>query len=358
MIECPDVSLARYLPESFPVAEVAATIATTGTTLADFSRFSPNTLTIQNIAFAPNTDVELRVAVDRRGDSVKLYGPATKSYLNGHESVMVTAMNSLRVQAQAMGVANRSNEAVRFNVTVRPRTMIDLYRMGGESAVNAWLGALEVSEEVRQSLTASLTDLIDQDLAGGMLPVKADLLGDDILNAFRDDSRYSGVYVASRVLPAIAAGATTPICDPITVPEGHIAVLLGIAADGKSIRDLGLYRDTFIYVDRYDGNQPELCRMDMAAMPGETAGVCGEYMRMFVPTMENRMDLRMYSTTGVAAGQLVKVMYGVKKVSATNRIAWGAYGKSNIPQVNERVAAADTKYGLTAKILFGNQSGW
>jgi hypothetical protein len=353
MIQAPDVSLARYLPECYPVAEVLDSVPVDGNKVVSFSRFAPNLLTLQNIAFAANTDVEIRVAIDRRGDQIKLYGPGTKDYKTGHESMMLTAKDSISMTAQSVG-GTRTNESIRFNVNVRPRTLIDVYRLEGQAKAESWIKSLTIVDELKQALTTNLAEIIDQEAAGGMLPVRMDLLNDDIFNTFRDESILSGIFTTgNRPLPAVAARSSVPVCDPITAPEGHVAVVLGVAVDGQSVRDLSLYRDTFIYLDRYDGNQPELCRMDMAAMPGATAGVCGDYMRMFIPTLEQRIDVRLYSTTGIAAGQLVKVIYGIKKASSVNRLAWGSAGNSNLPSVNERTKVMDTKYSLTLKNLIG-----
>ncbi len=352
MIHVPDVNLVRYLPESLPVAEVEASIPTAGVRCAEFSRFSPNVMTIQNVAMDGCTDVTLRILVDNRGEVIKMYGPACVNYKVNHVPLAVSAMQSAAVYAQA-GAAARSNMALRFNVTMRQRTLLDVYHHDGEAAMVAWVDRMNIDDATKQSIKDSVTELADQDQAGGMIPTKMDLLGSEVLTTFRHDSKLSGIFETSRVLPAVSAGATIAAAETITAPEGHVAVILGIGVDAESIRDLSLFSDSFIQIDRLDGNQTNLCRMDMAAMPGETAGVVGDYMRMYVPTLEQKLYVKLTSTTGLAAGQVVKVLYGIKRASAANRLTWGNFGQSTLPSVNDRVVNLNDKYALMANKLAG-----
>jgi len=334
-----DINKARYLPESFPEAFLEGTVTTTGTVVANYSRFDPNFLNIQNVAFDDNTDVEFYMNTDDRGEVLRIAGPVALAFEAGHVPISVNMIRNGSLILRPVA-ANRTNEAMRYNVTIRKKTAIDGYRL---KSVPSGMGELITS--------AGLPDQVDAGLVGS----RVDLLGDEILKSFQDSSPYGGVFIVSQRIPAVTAGDEEGVivAKPITVPDGHVAVLLGVAVDGQTTRNLATYNDTFIYVDRHDGNQRGLVRMDFAAMPGVVAGTIGNFMRMYIPTLK-RIDLRVTSASGlIADAQMISYMFGIRPITALDRINWAPYAGSDYDRVNDRVTALDNAYQLSAKAAIG-----
>jgi hypothetical protein len=303
-----------YPPESIPEAFVTASVSANGDKIGEYSKFDPLFLALQNVVTSPGTNIDTIVSGDDRGEILRMHGAGMKDYRIGEEEVHIMAKRNLTITQQTMSGGAESNIVTRYNVTMRKPSVLSRLRAGEKQVL---------SSDEKSVLDSK--NLVVRDNAG-LLPHYTDLLGDKILDTFKAEDCY--LYTEPVSLPIIAAGETVLVGSPIEPPQGYVGVLLGVSVDANSIRTtvpgFPLLRDTFIRINRLDKKQYNLVQLDTAAMPGMVAGTTWEMTRMYLPTTK-KIEVTLYSATGLPAGFDCKIMYGIRPITTIDKLMWSEF---------------------------------
>lgn len=331
---------ALYPPESFPEAFITPIVAAGGTKIAEYKNFDPLYIVLDRMVTAHGTNIDTFVSVDGKGEVLRMHGKAMMDYRNGEEQVYVPAKKNMTITQQTMAGAAETNIATRFNITARMPTVVDMARLG-----------INYGDLLDLANSAKISDRISAGIVGGHI----DLLGDEILNQFKIED--TQLITKTVTMPAIPAGGSLPIVPSLQPPTGYINTLLGVGVDAQTIRGLALLNDTFVRIQRYDQSQPQLIKLDCAAMPNATAGMVDRMMRMYVSTANGngRMDIKLESITGLAAGFDVKVMWGVRKINYIDRFLYSNLIKTNDDGIIAKQAELNTAYKLQQSAQLGVQ---
>lgn len=316
----------RYAPEVLPEAFNNATVATGGTTIAEYSRYEPYVISIDNMMVERGTSLETNVTADGLL-AMRIHHEGTANLTSLRESSKIIAKRDLSLQMKATGGAPESNIGTYYNIEVRDPSIVDKIRLGMN------LTADEETIATNQDLRAQLN--------AGLIPNHPDLLSNEIFKEFDE------VITVPRRMPIIAAGGEEDIGSTINVPSGKVCVLLGIAVDAATIiGDQGV-SDTYVMVDR--DQDRSYIKMDAAIMPGGAGSVADYMMRMYVPAVD-KFRAFIQSTSGEAANLKARFVYGVRKMTYIDHLKW------NIPFKATELAdanAAIQKYGLVEKVAAG-----
>lgn len=317
----------RYAPEVLPEAFNTATVATGGTTVADYSRYEPYVLSINNMMVERGTSLETNVTADGLM-AARWHNEGTSAMASLLESSKVIAKRDLSILMKATGGVAENNIGMYYNLEIRDPSIADKVRLG-----------MDLTAEEEALITPDKLDLRAQ-ISAGLVQNHPDLLGDEVFQQFDE------IIPVPRRMPAIAAGGEEDIGSIVNVPTGKVCVLLGIAVDAAAVALIGL-SDTFVMVDR-DADRNYI-QLDAAVMPGGAGSVADYMMRMYVPAT-NKFRVFIKSTTGVGAGLKARFVYGVRKMTYIDHLKW------NIPFKSTELNDANTaiaKYGLTEKVAAG-----
>jgi hypothetical protein len=217
-------------------------------------------------------------------------------------------------------------------------TAIDLKRLGMS------YGDLEAL-----ATSAKVEDRISAGLIGGHV----DPLGDEVLKQFKVEDAMLLTKTVS--MPVVAAGGSVPIIPSLEPPKGYVYTLLGVGVDAQTIRGLALLNDTFVKIKRSDISQPQLIKLDCAAMPGATAGTVSDMMRMYINTADGNgsIEVNLESITGIVAGFDVKVMYGIRKINYVDRFLWSNMIKTKDAGITAKQTQLEADYKISQSALIG-----
>ena len=308
-----------YPPESIPEAFVTPTVSTNGISIGEYSKFDPLFLTLQNVVTSPGTDIDTIISGDDRGEMLRMHGAGMVDYRIAQEEVHIMAKRNLLIKQQTMSGVAETNVVTRYNVTMRRPSVLSRLRAGEKQVL---------SSDEKSILDSKNLEVRDN---AGLLSHYTDLLGEKILDSFKGEDCY--LYTEPVSLPIIAAGQTILVGSPIEPPHGYVAVLLGVGVDAASIRTVvpgfPLLNDTFIRINRLDKKQYNLVQLDTAAMPGTVAGTTWEMTRMYIPTTK-KIEVTLYSLTGIPAGFDCKIMYGMRPITTIDKLMWTEFYKASL----------------------------
>lgn len=318
----------RYAPEVLPEAFNTATVSTSGSEVAAYSRYEPFVISITNLMVERGTSLETSLHADGLM-AMRVHNEGVADWADLREFSKVNAKRDLTIQQKATGGVAETNIGMHYNVEVRDPSIIDKIRLG-----------LQLTDEEAAIAAPERLDLKNQDNSG-LIPRHPNLLGDEVFNQFDE------VLTVARRMPVIAAGGEEDIGSTIYVPTGKVCVLLGIAIDSATIAGAVGAGDTFVYVDR--DAERNYIRLDAAVMPG-IAGTVADYMlRMYIPALE-KFRVFVDSTTGLAAGTRARFLYGVRKMTILDHLKWNIpFKPSELKDANDSIA----KYGLTERVAAG-----
>lgn len=325
----PTYGVVLYPPESFPEAFIEPTVSTNGVKIGEYSKFDPLSLTLQNVVTSPGTDIDTIISGDDRGEMLRMHGSGMKDYRLGQEEVHIMTKRNMTIKQQTMSGAAETNVVTRYNITMRKPSVLSKLRAGDKQVLS------DAEKAILDSKNLSVRD------NAGLLPHYVDLLGSEILNTFKGEDCY--LYTEPVSLPIIGAGETILLGSPIEPPQGYVAVLLGVGLDANSIRTtvpgFPLLRDTFIRINRLDKKQYNLVQLDTAAMLGNVAGTTGEMTRMYIPTT-NRIEVTLYSLTGLPAGFDCKIMYGMRPITTIDKLMWSEFYNAPLSDLDNQAISS------------------
>jgi len=303
-----------YPPESIPEAFITPSVSTNGVSIGEYSKFDPLFLTLQNVISSPGINVDTIISGDDRGEILRMHSTGMKDYRIGEEEVHIITKRNMTIKQQTMSGAAETNFATRYNITMRKPSVLSRLRAGDRQVL---------SSEEKSILDSKNLEMRDN---AGILPYYTDLLGDRILDSFKVENGY--LFTEPVTLPIIGAGQTILVGSPIEPPQGYVAVLLGVSVDATSIRTVfpgyRLLNDTFIRINRLDKKQYNLVQLDTAALPGMVAGTTWEMTRMYLPTTK-KIEVTLYSITGIPAGFNCKIMYGMRPITTIDKLMWSEF---------------------------------
>lgn len=291
-----------YPPEAIPEAFVTDSVPAAGVSVARYDQFSPLYLLLQNFGVYAPGNVETAVILDGRGDVSRLQTNGQLLTTKYHSPIYLKAAQALELLQTSQTGSTVSNVATRYTVTAFVPTLLDKIQMG-------------IPLTPDESALAAKFELVDKVNAGFKVP-RMDLTGNDVLKEF-------DVIKQTSKKISVSAGTTSFVDVSLIPPRGHMGVLLGLAVDTATIKTSPGARDTYIYIDR--DIQSQLCSLDTYALPGTTAGVNDEFMRMFIP-FKDKLNVRLSSVTGVS-NLPITYFYGYKRLSYVDRsVRWPQIG--------------------------------
>jgi len=210
---------------------------------------------------------------------------------------------------------------------VRRPSIIDKIRLG------ILLSQVELQIEVEKNLK-----LMDW---AGMIPKHQSLLDDRVFAQFDE------IIEVSKRLPVIGAASEVTVGTTIKVQPGNVYVLLGFATDANNIdTSLNLQNDTYLYLDRDD--KTDYMQLDMCAMPN-----IDTTMRCYIPAID-KFRVHVGSATGIAAGQSVRFIYGMRKLTLQDLIKWGKLDTLNTDdreKANKMITDNDLEKAILAGVI-------